>query len=176
MDITSNYFKVFGLPVEYDIDLEQLSERYRDLQRQFHPDRHVAKTARERRLSEQYTTFINQAYVALKSPLLRAQYLLGIMGIEQDDEVPRALEPDFLMEQMSLRETLAEVRDAEDPAASLQEVSDQVTGHCASLQRQFSEQFRHADVHNATDTVAKMQFFYKLLKEVEQLEQELDDY
>ncbi|WP_297189443.1 Fe-S protein assembly co-chaperone HscB [uncultured Porticoccus sp.] len=176
MDITNNYFEVFGLPVEYDINLRQLSERYHDLQRQFHPDRHVAKTARERRLSEQYTTFVNQAYGELKSPLQRAEYLLGMMGADHGDELLSTLDPDFLMEQMSLREALAEVREADDSEASLQEVANHATSHYAALQREFSEQYSRADVHSAADTVARMQFFYKLLKEIEQLEHELDDY
>ncbi|PHS73608.1 MAG: Fe-S protein assembly co-chaperone HscB [Porticoccus sp.] len=156
VDITSNYFEVFGLPVEHDINPRLLSERYHDLQRQFYPDRHVARTARERRLSEQYTTFINQAYGELKSPLHRALYLLGMTGIDPGNELLSTLEPDCLMQQMALRDALTAVRTAGDPEIRLREIADIVTGQYAAFQHEFSEQYSRTDVSGATDTVAKM--------------------
>ena len=78
MDITSNYFDIFGLPVGYEIDLNLLAERYRSLQRQFHPDKYTGKPAREQRLAEQYASVLNQAYSELKSPLQRALRLEAV--------------------------------------------------------------------------------------------------
>lgn len=34
-----DYFTLFGLPARYLIDGNQLTTRYQELQRQFHPDR-----------------------------------------------------------------------------------------------------------------------------------------
>ena len=39
MKLTTNYFELFGLPVSYSVNLDKLSQSYRKLQQQFHPDR-----------------------------------------------------------------------------------------------------------------------------------------
>ena len=38
-DFTQNYFQLFDLPVQFDVDSPTLGERYRQLQRELHPDR-----------------------------------------------------------------------------------------------------------------------------------------
>ena len=73
---------MFGLPVNYQVDLSLLADRYRSMQRKFHPDRYASKPAQEQRLAVQYAAVINQAYTELSSPLLRAQYLLSLQNME----------------------------------------------------------------------------------------------
>lgn len=175
MEISDNFFEIFGLPVSYDIDLSQLSERYRTMQRQFHPDKYAGKPAREQRLAEQFAAVVNQAYNELKSPLLRAQYLLSLHGVDGVSEVAITRDPDFLMEQMALREALSEVRDAYDPHAALAEINEDASGQYRSLQKLFSDYLGAADMGHAGETVAKMQFFSKLINEIHELEHELDE-
>jgi len=79
------------------------------------------------------------------------------------------------MQQIELREALSEVRDATEPLTVLDQVAEEARGQYDELQQLFGRQYVQADIKNAVDTVAKMQFFSKLLNEVEQLEQELDD-
>ena len=175
MDFTSNYFEIFGLPVGYKIDLRLLADRYHQMQRKFHPDRYSTKPAQEQRLAVQYAAVIKQAYSELTSPLLRAQYLLSLSGIEGEGETSITRDPIFLMQQIELREALSEVRDATEPLTVLDQVAEEARGQYDELQHLFGRQYVQADIKNAVDTVAKMQFFSKLLNEVEQLEQELDD-
>ena len=175
MEISDNFFEIFGLPVSYDIDLSQLSERYRTMQRQFHPDKYAGKPAREQRLAEQFAAVVNQAYNELKSPLLRAQNLLSLHGVDGVSEVAITRDPDFLMEQMTLREALSEVRDAYDPHAALAEINEEASGQYRLLQKLFSDYLGTADMGHAGETVAKMQFFSKLINEIHELEHELDE-
>ena len=44
------------------------------------------------------------------------------------------------------------------------------------LQNSFKEQYQSTEYNTALDTVAKMQFFSKLLIEIEQREEELEDF
>lgn len=175
MEISDNFFEIFRLPVSYDIDISQLSERYRTMQQQFHPDKYAGKPAREQRLAEQYAAVVNQAYNELKSPLLRAQYLLSLHGVDGANETAITRDPDFLMEQMTLREALSEVRDANDSHASLAEINEHAIGEYRSLQKLFSECLGAADMDHAAEAVAKMQFFSKLISEIHELEHELDE-
>lgn len=39
-----DYFELMGIPESFDIDLTSLTQRYRDLQRQLHPDKYTLKS------------------------------------------------------------------------------------------------------------------------------------
>ena len=61
MDFNQNYFEIFGLPIDFNVDMERLAERYRELQKELHPDRFAAGTEHEKRLSMQWSTLVNTA-------------------------------------------------------------------------------------------------------------------
>jgi molecular chaperone HscB len=60
----------------------------------------------------QMATQVNEAYRTLKSPVLRAKYLLELNGVDVGFETNTAMPPDFLMQQMEWREALEDARDA----------------------------------------------------------------
>lgn len=175
IDIKQNYFELFALSVGYQVDGAQLAERYRELQKVLHPDRHAHLSERERRLAEQYTAFLNEAQATLKSPLKRAQYLLTLQGFDTLSETSVQMEPAFLMRQMMLREALEEAGDAADPEAELDELSADVSAELRSQREQFEKQYNTADYEQAAGTVRKMQFLEKLVLEIEAREDELLD-
>ena len=106
---TQTHFELFELPVSFDIDLQDLSQRYRKLQRVVHPDKFANASDRERRLSVDKAATVNDAYQILKSPQRRARYMLELQFVSFDDEKDMALDPAFLMEQIELREALQEL-------------------------------------------------------------------
>ena len=53
---------------------------------------------------------------------------------------------------------------------------DNVEAQYQQLQNSFKEQYQSTEYNTALDTVAKMQFFSKLLIEIEQREEELEDF
>ncbi len=175
MDSTSNYFEIFGLPVSYQVDLSLLSERYRDMQREFHPDRYANKPAQEQRIAVQYAAVINQAFSQLQSPLLRAQYLLSLKNIEGQGDAQITRDPLLLMQQIELREKLADIAQANNAFSLLEEVAEAAESEYIALQKVFDQQYSESKFQEALETIAKMQFFSKLLVEVEQREHELDD-
>ena len=175
MDITRNYFEFLGLPVGFDVDSGQLTERYRELQKQIHPDRHSHQSDREQRLAVQYTAHLNEALTTLKSPLRRAQYLLSLKGIDTLSESRAQLDPMFLMEQMELRERAAEAVDHDDPEAELEALQAHVTGEFRQLQAAFAAAWGSGDLEQAEMLVRKMQFNCKLQSDIEALEDRLFD-
>lgn len=168
-----NYFELFELPVSFEVDLETLSLRYRDLQRAVHPDRFANASDQEKRLSVQQAALINEAFQALKSPLPRARYLLELNGITLDDN-DTSMDPSFLMEQMELREALADVRGKDDPFGELNTLRDSIEAKerelVESLQQLFNE---GVDLDQGKDLVRRMQFMQRLLGEVDELEEDL---
>lgn len=175
MDITRNYFDFLGVPVSYTVDLSRLNERYRELQRQLHPDRHSHQSEREQRLAVQYTAYLNEALTTLKSPLKRAQYLLSLRGIDTCSESRVQLDPMFLMEQMELRERAAEAVDHADPEAELEALQARVTGELTQLQHDFATAWEAGELAQAEVLVRKMQFLCKLQSDIEALEDRLFD-
>ena len=104
-----NYFQLFDLPATFELDLTELGSRYLALQRKFHPDKYAAASNRDRLMSVQQTANINDAYHSLKQPLLRAEHLLALRGLKISHEQRSFTDPVFLMQQMELREQLAEL-------------------------------------------------------------------
>ena len=173
VDLSKNYFELFDLPSSFDLDVTDLATRYRDLQRRFHPDRFASASEPERRLSLQLTAQINAAFQALKDPVARARYLLGLRGVSTDEDTDTLMDSAFLMEQMELRESLAEVRGATDRSALLDTLRQRAEGDFAARSARLSaclSENTEAARQQARNLVREMQFLQKFVHEVEELE------
>ncbi|HEC19741.1 MAG TPA: Fe-S protein assembly co-chaperone HscB [Gammaproteobacteria bacterium] len=174
-DLSSNFFALFDLPVSFDIDQQALAARYREAQRAAHPDKFANAAEAERRLSVQMAARINEAYRILKDPLLRGRYLLELKGVELDD-TDTAFDSTFLMEQMELRERLAEVERSADPLQALQAMAHELARQQDLLLAQLADLLKAEDeqsLQQAREVTRKLQFFQRLNEEVEALEDEL---
>jgi molecular chaperone HscB len=172
--LEKNHFELFGLPSRFDIDRADLDQRYRDLQRHFHPDRYASGSDQQRRLALQMTAHINEAYQALKDPLARGRYILGLHGVSTDEETDTVMDPVFLMEQMELRESMQEARTAPDRLERLplllRDVERRLTRGTEELGRRLDEKST-ASLARARSLVREMQFLRKVQREIEELEQ-----
>jgi molecular chaperone HscB len=175
LKLSSDFFEIFAIPVDWQVDGRQLQSKYLRLQQEFHPDRYASHSEAEKRLAVQTAALINQAYDTLKSPLKRAQYLLELQQIDASQDSHITSDGAFLMQQIELREALSDVRDSTDPFAVLESLRSGVESSYAEQQQQFETQYGQSDFDQAFNTVAKMQFSAKLLDEIEQLEAELED-
>lgn len=172
MDLTGNYFQVFDLPESFEIDQQKLKHQYQQLQRQCHPDKYAGKSSQQQRLAEQYTVFLNQAYTTLESPMLRAEYLLSLQGVESNLANTTHRDSEFLMEQMELQEALEEVRQSANQHQLLEGLVADIDDRFQALQDKFAEEFKKGAYNEALGTLAKMHFFNKLQKQADRLEEE----
>lgn len=175
LNTSNNFFEIFSIPVAWDVDIEGLKVRYRALQKEFHPDRYAASSDAQKRLAVQTAAVINQAFDTLTSPLSRAQYLLERKGISADQESYVTTDGVFLMQQIELREALVGVTRSDKPWLALERLRSTVESTYQNLQNEFQQFYSAETLDSAFNTVAKMQFFNKLLHELEQLEYELED-
>ncbi|KAH8593241.1 hypothetical protein B0O99DRAFT_217215 [Bisporella sp. PMI_857] len=91
------------------IDLRKLRKEFLQLQAVAHPDRHPSSLKTR---AEATSARINEAYKTLQNPLLRAQYLLSLRGMDvSEDETAKVDDPEFLMEVMDIREGIENSRD-----------------------------------------------------------------
>ena len=178
LDFSKNYFELFGLPTAFEVDVDALAERYLELQRVVHPDRYANASERERRLAVQGASHVNEALQVLKEPLARARYLLSLHRVQVEAGKETTSDPLFLMEQMELRESLAEARSRDDPYGVISAIMGRLQAQSGTLIDALSAQFADPTPENldaARENVRKMQFLEKLRSDAENLEAELDD-
>ena len=113
MSLQSNDFELFGLKPCFAQDRAVLDARWKDLQRQAHPDKFAAQGASAQRVAMQWSVRINEAYQRLKDPLKRAAYLCELNGAPVNAENNTAMPAAFLMQQMAWREELEEAQHAD---------------------------------------------------------------
>jgi len=178
VDLQKNFFELFNLPVSFQIDLDLLAERYRAIQSSVHPDRYVNADKSEIRLSLQYATLANEAVETLRSPLKRAIYLLGLNGIDiASEELRSAMDAEFLMLQIEMREDLEDLASQQD-AAGLVELKEKVDKITRSVENDFVSRIEQKDETSlamAEASVRKMQFMHKLREEADRIEERFLD-
>lgn len=172
-DLGKNFFELLDLPVSFDVNTAELATRYRELQRRFHPDRYASAPEPERRISLQLTAQVNAAFQTLKDPVARARYMLGLLGVDTGEETDTTMDAGFLMEQMELRDSLAEARQLTDRLPQLdllrQRVATQYEKRLALLSSCFSKS-SETSLREARNLVREMQFLQKLAHEIDELE------
>lgn len=171
---SNNYFQHFNLPISYAIDLSMLETNYRKIQSESHPDRFVTCTSSEKLQSMQTATLANTAYLTLKSPALRAAYLLGLQGIDIIDEKNTHMPADFLMQQMEWREAIDDYKQAKN-TAGLENLLAEMQLESKNLQVDLAQLIDiKKDVIAATEAARKLIFIDKVCtdinKTIEQLE------
>ena len=114
VNLQSNDFELFGLAETFAQDRTAIDARWKDLQREAHPDRFAAQGHAAQRVAMQWSVRINEAYQRLKDPLKRAGYLCELRGAPIEAENNTAMPAEFLMEQMEWREALDEAKNGQD--------------------------------------------------------------
>jgi len=164
---SQDHFFLFGLPRRQAVDEGELERLYRDVQARVHPDKHAHLPETDRRLAMQWATKVNEAYLTLRHPLKRAQYLLHLAGHDPQIESNTAMPIDFLVRQMELREAVAEAREAGD--------ADGLDRQHRAMKKEMAAQYAElrtalddrGDYAMAVRTVRQLMFQEKLLQEID---------
>jgi molecular chaperone HscB len=164
MNLQSNDFELFRVPVKFSQERELLSARWKELQREAHPDKFAAQGVAAQRVAMQWSVRINEAYQRLKDPLRRASYLCELHGAPINAERNTAMPTDFLMQQMQWREALDDAKTLQD----FEEIADQSN---ASMREKLLKIEHLLDVENdfsaAAQQVRALMFIERFTGEVE---------
>lgn len=170
-----DYFTLFGLTPIYAIDSEQLTLRFQDLQRQYHPDRFATCSEQAKMQALQKAATINAAYQALRHPLKRAEYMLSLHGFDINNEQHTMHDTAFLMEQLELREELDNIENSDDALDLLAKFMQSVKQMQQARSALMVTELDAMQWEKAADTVRKLRFLDKLQQQAEQLEERLLD-
>jgi molecular chaperone HscB len=175
IDLTRNYFELFGFAEEFPIDQEQLAKKYRSFQTELHPDRFANASDQERRMSVQTTAFVNEAYTTLKSDLKRSHYLLKLSDVEFNADTETSSDGEFLMQTMELHEQVEDASGGENPLDALDALSKQLKQNQQQLVSQFSNQFENKELDAAKETALKLQFYERLTNQVRKKQEQHEE-
>lgn len=164
MNLQSDDFELFGVLRQFAQDRAMLDARWKDLQRQAHPDKFAAQGAAAQRVAMQWSVRINEAYQRLKDPLKRAAYLCELGGAPINAHSNTAMPADFLMQQMQWREWLEEAQDS----GALDALRDNVNAVQADLLTTCAHQLDELhDVGAAVQSVRSLMFIEKFARDLE---------
>jgi molecular chaperone HscB len=175
IDPTRNHFELFGLPQRYRYDGAALERAYRALQSEVHPDRFASGSEQQKRAALQSSAHVNEAFRALKDPVARASYLLGLHGVDALDETDTALPLPFLERQLERREIAEEAvaaRDIRALSSLVDEISAEVVDREALLVHMLDDERAYAAARPAG---RELQFLTTLAADVGTLQATLDD-
>lgn len=164
MNLNDTDFELFAVPATFAQDCAALDARWKELQREAHPDRFAAQGAAAQRVAMQWSVRINEAYRRLKSPIKRASYLCELNGAPIEAENNTAMPGDFLVQQMEWREALDEVRGESDLDALRDEVDAGRARALSSLVDLIDEK---GDYPGAARQVRALMFIERFAEDIE---------
>jgi molecular chaperone HscB len=136
-----DYFSFLGVPRKLNLDPALLEQRFRTLSREYHPDYFYNATPAERRASLERSSYLNDAYRMLKSPVSRVSYLLELEGVlkASDRETGKTVPASLLEEVFALNEELDQVREMRAEGASEPEWRARLAAAAAPIERKRAE-------------------------------------
>ena len=172
MNLQSSDFELFGLPQQFAQDRVAIDARWKELQREAHPDKFAAQGAAAQRVAMQWSVRINEAYQRLKDPLKRAAYLCELQGVPVNAENNTAMPAEFLMQQMEWREALDDVASSED----LDDISDQITRSRREMLQKCEQLLDVAhDYPGAVAQVRALMFVERFARDIEARYEQMDN-
>ena len=148
-----DYFAFFGMPRKLNVDVARLEREFYELSRKLHPDLNARADKREQEWSLQQSSLLNDAYRTLKDPIKRTQYLLGLEGVELEEQSKSATEkaraagevkkqivpPDLLEEVFELNMQLEEARMNKKMGEGDPVLAKDLEGHRAAFEQKYEE-------------------------------------
>lgn len=171
MNLQSDDFELFGLARRFKQDRALLDARWKELQRQAHPDKFAAQGAAAQRVALQWSVRINEAYQRLKDPLKRAAYLCELHGIAVNAENNTAMPAAFLMQQMQWREELEDAHDASALEALRQQVRQASVDSLQAIEQSLDQSH---DYLAAVSHVRALMFIERFARDVDARLDQLD--
>jgi len=154
-----DYFDLFDLPVQLQIDKELLRRRFFERSRAFHPDFFAQEDEAAQADALERSAELNKAYKVLTDDDERIRYVLLEKGLmETEEKYP--LDPEFLMEMMELNEQLPEAgADEASKAQLLQQLhqwKNAIYAPVANLVEHYQE-----GVTSAEELLQVKEFYYR---------------
>ncbi|XP_069817394.1 iron-sulfur cluster co-chaperone protein HscB [Dendropsophus ebraccatus] len=157
-----DYYRLLDCDRSFNVDIQDLQRKYRNLQRLLHPDYFSQKSQRERDISEKQSSLVNKAYNTLLSPLSRGIYLLSLHGITITEGTEGGADTPFLFEILEINEKLNDMT----TEGKIVEIGTFVQDKCQSLTENIRQAFEKGDLDGAKLLLVEMKYYVNILDQV----------
>ncbi|RGP65655.1 molecular chaperone [Fusarium longipes] len=148
----------------FPIDTRALRREFLRLQARAHPDMHASQ---DKARAEAMSAMINEAYKTLSNPLLRAQYLLSLRGVDvANDETLKVEEPELLVLVLEAREEIEDAEKEED----LDEPRAANDARIAESEQVLEHAFRHDDIDAAKHEAVRLRYWVNIKESLDNWE------
>lgn len=165
-------FEQLDIAPSFSLDMNDLSERHRQVSRALHPDRFVGKPATERRAALNKAIEVNEAFRTLKDPLARAEALLERLRLGRAEGEEPQPSPEFLMETMERREELRDAAQRKD-VARIEAMHEALRARAKEIEADVADTFEQAlnggqvDSDSLHSSLATLRYYYRFFDEAE---------
>ena len=170
-----DHFQRLGLPRRFSVDLEQIEREYLARSREIHPDFHSGATASQQAASLDATARLNEAYLALRDPIRRGEYLLQLLGGPKPQD-EKNLDQLFLMEMMELREQIEDSRGQFDRLQTVErELQTRIAGVVSGLAEAFAKLEQDQEAAFSPMELSRVRRALNAARTLQSLQRELDN-
>lgn len=159
----------------FPIDTRALRREFLRLQARHHPDmqhqhhqHHQHDSHKAKARAEATSALINEAYKTLSNPLLRAQYLLSLRGVDvATDETMQVDDPSLLALVLEAHEEISEAQREED-LAELRRTNDE---RIRQSEEVLERAFREDDVQAAKKEAVRLRYWVNIKESLDNWEE-----
>lgn len=150
-----NYFELFDIPVQLQVDKKKLTAAFIALQKKYHPDFYGQQGEEAKAEAEWMSALVNKAWQTFGSRDATVAYVLQLKGLLQEEE-KYALPPDFLMEVMELNEMKMDGAAPSEISQKVQQLTQDTDEAIGALMAAYSDQ-----THTTADLLAVKDWYFK---------------
>lgn len=152
-----NYFELFDIDINIDINLDDLEKKYITLQNKFHPDNFTRSTNLEKSMAIQISTHINDGYKILKDLVSRVDYILHINEFKVDDSITFK-NSEFLSNQIVLSERIESSN-----SDQINEIKKELKNKIKEITNTLKNDFAKMDFESMHSNLSMIKFYKKNL-------------
>ncbi len=120
-----NYFDLFEIPVQLNVNTAGLSRRFFELSKKYHPDYFIGEQQAAQAEALEMSAMLNKAWKTFQSHDETIKYVLQLKQLLQEEE-KYTLPPDFLMEVLEINEQLMDDNETENIDAKIQQLTHEI--------------------------------------------------
>jgi len=159
--VNANYFQLFGLEPNFNLDLSLVKQLFHQQIKQCHPDNFTTADEATKLAKQQQTNLLNEAYQTLIHPVKRAFYLLELAGCDLSSKHTMQ-DVEFLQMGLELHEQLEQFMQNQD-INQIERLEAQIAKLQTQMQQNFAQIYQDQNKqYTAMQIAQKMQFLTNL--------------